>query len=305
MRDQTKPEIRFTVLRSGKVSAGFVELLGKYGASSELLQKAEGFTVDRRELRDLSAGGEDDNADLKKQPRDAPDSTTSLKAEQGLGVEDGEREVPVTELRIIDALEAAAQSKERAGDPAQIILAFGRLRDHLTHALGRNHPRTLIARSSLAQWIGESGDSAGAVKEFKALHRDALRLLGAVDPITLAARGNILRWQGEAGSPAKAAKVTELLLADMLRVLGPDDPRTLTARGNLAFWRGQAGDSTGAAEAIERLLADLLRVMGPNHPNAVMARNNLAFLLDQAGSAGAEGTSRVLAGLLQRRRPDE
>ncbi|MFI2764354.1 FxSxx-COOH system tetratricopeptide repeat protein [Streptomyces echinatus] len=185
------------------------------------------------------------------------------------------------------------------GEAGQIIAArdhFQHLTETTCHHLGPDHPDTLTARNSLAEWRGEAGDGAGAADAFADLLEDRIRVLGPDAPDTLAARGNLAQWRGRAGDVAGAADALADLLEDRIRVLGPDAPDTLTTRGNLAFWRGRAGDAAGAADALAELLEDRIRVLGPDAPDTLTTRGNLAFWRGKAGDAA--GAADALAELL-------
>ena len=107
-------------------------------------------------------------------------------------------------------------------------------------AHGAEHPDTLAARGSLADWTGAAGDAAGARDQFAALLSIIERVLGAEHPGTLTTRGNLANWTGEAGDAAGARDQLAALLPVRERVLGAEHPDTVTDRTDLAYWIQQA-----------------------------------------------------------------
>jgi cytidylate kinase len=152
--------------------------------------------------------------------------------------------------------------------------------------LGADHPDTLEAHNSFANWRGEAGHPVEAVTEFEGQLANSLRVLGPDHPDTLLTRESLASWRSVAGDAAAAMSELEGLLADRVRVLGPDHPDTLRTRENLADSRGAGGDFVGAVSELEGLLADRVRVLGPDHLDTLRTRENLA-----GWRYGAEGPS--------------
>ena len=69
------------------------------------------------------------------------------------------------------------------------------------HDLGAEHPETLTAHASLADWTGEAGDAAAVRDQYAALLPVRERVLGAEHPSTLTARTNLTYWTWVAGRP--------------------------------------------------------------------------------------------------------
>ncbi|MCH7668999.1 MAG: tetratricopeptide repeat protein, partial [Acidobacteria bacterium] len=132
----------------------------------------------------------------------------------------------------LTALWACATGDFKAAESA--ILDCGRV-------LGRRHPDTLDARSSIASLLGRSGQVDEAIKQFTTLLEDRQRVLGPDHPDTLTTRSNIASWLGESGQVDEAIKQFTTLLKDRQRVLGPDHPDTLTTRNNIASLLGRSG----------------------------------------------------------------
>jgi len=153
------------------------------------------------------------------------------------------------------------------------------------HTLGTEHPGTLTAQASLADWTGEAGDPAGARDQYLALLPVRERVLGAEHPDTLVTRNLLAYWTGEAGDPAGARDQYLALLPVNERVLGAEHPETLIPRGNLARYVGEAGDPAGARDQYLALLPVMERVLGAEHPETQLVRGNLADWTSRAGNA--------------------
>ncbi|GAA1239812.1 hypothetical protein GCM10009665_33260 [Kitasatospora nipponensis] len=63
---------------------------------------------------------------------------------------------------------------------------------------GPEHPDTLNARHSAADWQGEAGDAVGAAAAFAELLPDRVRVSGPDHPLTLTARHSAAYWRRKA-----------------------------------------------------------------------------------------------------------
>jgi hypothetical protein len=167
---------------------------------------------------------------------------------------------------------------------------FDYLHELCMHALGADHPHTLVARGNLATWRGQSGDAAGAVIIYTEVLTDLIQANGHDHLHTLTARGNLATMQSEAGDIAGALAAFEALFSDLLRLVGPNHHLTLTTRAHIARCLGEAGDAAGAATAYTELLLDRLRILGPDHPDTLAARANIARWRGEAGDAAGAAT---------------
>jgi hypothetical protein len=155
---------------------------------------------------------------------------------------------------------------------------------------GPEHPATLRARASPADWAGEAGDEVGARDQFAALLPIEELVLGPGYPDTLATRANLARWTGQTGDAAGARDQYAALLPVIGRVLGPEHRETLTARANLARWTGAAGDAAGARDQYAALLPIRERVLGSEHPSTLTARTNLTHWTERAKTADPDAS---------------
>jgi len=162
---------------------------------------------------------------------------------------------------------------------------YRQILDAREHVLGPEHPETLAARASLADWTGEAGDAAGARDLVAALLAVQERVLGTEHPCTLTSRHKLAGWTWEAGDAAGAKDMFAALLPVAERVRGPEHPYTLAARASLARWTGEAGDAAGARDQFAALLPVEDRALGPEHPETLITRASLADWTGEAGDA--------------------
>ncbi|GIF48202.1 tetratricopeptide repeat protein [Asanoa ferruginea] len=185
----------------------------------------------------------------------------------------------------------AGQSLREAGLVAAAVDYWQHLLDRARHAMGSDHPDTLVVRHNMGLSRGAAGDPTGAIAELGTLVEDRLRVLGRHHPDTLEARNALANWQGEAGHVGDALAAMRSLLADYDRLLGLKHRNTLRARNDLCHWQGMSGDPLGAATALEILVADYGQDPDSDGPEALAARNNLAHWRGEAGNAAAAVTT--------------
>jgi molybdopterin-guanine dinucleotide biosynthesis protein A len=128
-----------------------------------------------------------------------------------------------------------------SGDYATARTWFQTLVQAHEDSLGPEHPDTLSARHSFADWTGQAGDAVTARDMLEKLLPISERLLGAEHPATLIIRHNFAGWTGEAGDAVAARDMFEKLLPIRERLLGAEHPDTLSTRYNFADWTGKAG----------------------------------------------------------------
>jgi len=160
---------------------------------------------------------------------------------------------------------AELQGDEGNFEAARDLLAA--LLPDLRRVLGADHPDTLAARASLAQWTGMAGFASATFGVRRAFRRVTLRVQRTLW------RGRC-RCQGCAGRAAARDQLAALL-PDLERVLGADHPDTLDARWSLALWTTEAGDAAAGRDQYAALLPDLDRVLGADHATTESARMNL------------------------------
>jgi tetratricopeptide (TPR) repeat protein len=143
------------------------------------------------------------------------------------------------------------------GDGARAV-AFGhRLPADLERLLGRDHPRTLDARDSLAVAYQSAGQSAVAIQMFELALAARDRALGSGHQDTIWSRNSLATAYRMSGQAARAVPLLEQALIDCQRVLGVDDRRTKAVRDNLrrAYQEASQADRA-AAQQPRRPLAD-------------------------------------------------
>ncbi|UGQ13095.1 serine/threonine protein kinase [Yinghuangia sp. ASG 101] len=143
------------------------------------------------------------------------------------------------------------------------------------HALGADHPFTLLVRGEHVRWIGLAGNAAGAAEAAAVLAGDYLRTMGAVAPDTFSVRGEWAMWVGRSGDGERAMRHFERLVGDCRAALGDEAMVTLDAKNAFAHWVGVTGDVTRAAHLYGLLVAEAEARYGATSPYASSVRARL------------------------------
>jgi tetratricopeptide (TPR) repeat protein len=143
------------------------------------------------------------------------------------------------------------------GDGARAV-AFGhQLPADLERFLGRDHPRTLDARESLAVAYQSAGQPAVAIQMLELALAARDRVLGPRHQDTIWSRNNLATAYLMSGEAARAVPLLEQALIDCQRVLGVDDRRTKAVRDNLRrAYQEASQEEQAAARQPRRPLAD-------------------------------------------------
>jgi hypothetical protein len=128
----------------------------------------------------------------------------------------------------------AAQAAGDRGARKEAVQKYEALLSASMHALGPEHPDTLITRHNLAYFQGMVADTAAAA--LAELLPVAERVLGPEHPGTLATRRNLALFRGTAGARATLGE----LLPIQKRLLGWRHPVTLATEKRMAEWRTAA-----------------------------------------------------------------
>ena len=161
----------------------------------------------------------------------------------------------------------------------------GKIATTLQESLGPEHPRTLIARTDVADMTGLAGDAETARNLYSELLPVIEQTHSADDPLALSARGSLARWAMDAGDLAGSLKLYADLLPDVERILGPVHPLTLAVRYGFAFSTGLSGNWAGARDLFAELVAAESEVNGPEAEWTLTTRALLAASTGQAGDA--------------------
>src|SRR5260370_38448355 len=134
------------------------------------------------------------------------------------------------------------------GDGARAV-AFGhQLPADLERLLGRDHPRTLDARDSLAVAYQSAGQPAVAIQMLELALAARGRVLGPRHQDTIWSRNNLATAYRMSGQAARAVPLLEQALIDCQRVLGVDDRRTKAVRENLCHAYQEASQAAQAPD---------------------------------------------------------
>lgn len=142
------------------------------------------------------------------------------------------------------------------------------------HALGADHPYTLLLRGEHAYWLGHSGDAPGAAEASGQLAGDYVRTMGQLAADTLSVRAEWAMWIAKAGDVDRAVRHFERLVADCRTALGEDSLVTFDAKNAFAHWIGVQGDAVRAAHLYNLLAAEVLasHASGSAYAASVRAR---------------------------------
>lgn len=165
-----------------------------------------------------------------------------------------------------------------ADNSAVSVPSAERLLLNYERAFGEKHPLTLMARSILADAVGDSGDTTEAVRMYQQLLLDQQSELPADHPAVLANRYRAAIWTARDGHPSPALVALKNLLADQERTTSPDHPNTLAIRGSIAELLAVTGDRQEAVAMLQQVRADQLRILGSEHPSTESTRRALADL---------------------------
>ncbi|KAJ7073025.1 hypothetical protein C8F01DRAFT_1225797 [Mycena amicta] len=142
--------------------------------------------------------------------------------------------------------------------------------------LGREHPKTFVAMTKLAETFGSLGQYTEAQKLEEQVLEKQTKLLGAEHPNTIAAIANLAATFWSLGQYTEAQKLLEQVLEKRTKLLGTEHPNTIQATAWLAatFW--SLGQYTEAQKLEEQVLEKRTKLLGAEHPNTIEAIANLA-----------------------------
>lgn len=177
----------------------------------------------------------------------------------------------------------AAAALVAADRPHEAVPLLERAVAEADHALGPQHPDTLVAEGNLAVAYLAAGRPDVGIPLLADTLDDRERTLGADHPVTLTARDVLASVHRTAGRPAEAIAHYRAVVTRRTRVLGPAHPHTLTSRLGAALSRADGGDVRGALELLGSALRDAVDGCGPAHPVTVAIRGAQAACLATAG----------------------
>ena len=206
-------------------------------------------------------------------------------------------------VRALERFRAAAALTNQQRDPAEwarlqndiawVLIGQGRysgaesiLRDVVVTretVLGREHPDTLLSRSSLAVALDDQGKYVEAEAEHRAVLNLQEKVLGPEHPDTLASHYELANALDDQGKYAEAEAEYRTVLNLEEKVLGPEHRDTLLSRSSLANALDDQGKYVEAEAEYRSVLALQEKVVGPEHPDTLLSRTELANALDYQG----------------------
>ncbi len=174
-----------------------------------------------------------------------------------------------------------------AGQAAEAVPWFQRIRDGRASVLGPDHPGTIAAKVALGRALVAVGRPDDAVTVLEEAVAGSELVRGADHIETLAAREEYAAAARAAGKSAEAIRSYRHALADRERTQGAQHPDTIATSMGLADAYLASGQSKDAIAQYKRVLADREGALGPDHPDTLLARGGLASAHFAAGRMGS------------------
>ncbi|KAJ7061233.1 hypothetical protein C8F01DRAFT_1231161 [Mycena amicta] len=149
--------------------------------------------------------------------------------------------------------------------------------------LGREHPKTLVAMSKLAETFWSLGQYTEAQKLQEQVLEKWTKLLGAEHPNTINATANLAATFWRLGQYTEAQKLEEQVLEKWTKLLGAEHPNTIDATANLAVTFRSLGQYTEAQKLQEQVLEKRTKLLGAEHPKTIDATASLAATFRKLG----------------------
>jgi serine/threonine protein kinase/tetratricopeptide (TPR) repeat protein len=173
-------------------------------------------------------------------------------------------------------LRTVGESYGAIGAYENAVEFLGRSSDIYRHAVGADHPSTLVTLYNLAGAYLQAGRTADAIRLFEQVREQQIKHPGLDlpgDKHFLHGLGMAYRFQGKFG---EAAPLLEKALALHNQLDGEEHPNTLSAMNDLGLVYEDQGKYAPAAKLYEKILADCRRLRGETHPQTLLAMNRLA-----------------------------
>jgi hypothetical protein len=161
------------------------------------------------------------------------------------------------------------------------VPAAQRLLLNYERAFGERKPLTFMARSILADAVGNAGDATEAVRMYQQLLIDEEAETRPDHPAVLANRYRLAIWTAKDGHPSPALVALNNLLVDQERASGADHPNTLAIRGPIGELLAVTGSRDEAVAMLQTVKADQVRILGSEHPSTESTRRALADLVGE------------------------
>jgi non-specific serine/threonine protein kinase/serine/threonine-protein kinase len=147
---------------------------------------------------------------------------------------------------------------------------------------GDDHPKTLVARTTLAAALDRPGGDLAAAEELLRPNIESLRrVLGEEHEDTLIATGNLAALLYDRGEFDEALSLLRELIPRQQRAIGDDHFATLNARSVLAVVLSDQGEHAEAGTIIRDVLERERRVWGEDDPRTLYTLNILATILEK------------------------
>jgi tetratricopeptide (TPR) repeat protein len=142
---------------------------------------------------------------------------------------------------------------------------------------GEDDPRTLVARSRLAQAVEQAGDAERAVELYSEVVARQTELIGVSARDTLRSRSGLAMAMIEAGRAVEAVDLLEQLVSDQSQVLPEDDVDSHPARFAQAYALVHAGQPGRGADLFRALAADQEWTIGAEDADTLVTKGRIAW----------------------------
>lgn len=176
--------------------------------------------------------------------------------------------------------DTASIQKQAMGYYTQAIAMEHTILDSHVRMLGPDHPRTLLARGSLANLLDKEGQYNDALTQAEQTLEGQRRVLASDDPIMLGTLSMIGDIEKDLGDWAGASTAYRKALTGRDHQMGPQDPQTIESASRLYEALTKLHDM-GGSSAVRKRYMDPVVAMNPATLNASMRseRDNVLSLL--------------------------
>ncbi|MEM8885625.1 MAG: serine/threonine-protein kinase [Planctomycetota bacterium] len=170
--------------------------------------------------------------------------------------------------------------ESRSGRAAESIAAYERLVPDAARMLGRDHPKTLLARLNYSTALHRQGKLELAEREARAVMEGRLRVFGESHVRTQTARANYAALLSKRGLFAEAEPLMQETATQLQRLLGSDHPKTLRTKFNLATILFTAGQTEAALELGQEVLDARRATIEDDHRDTLRSFASVGQILD-------------------------
>jgi serine/threonine protein kinase/DNA-binding SARP family transcriptional activator len=208
------------------------------------------------------------------------------RAAEGLTPEKIEAKFPQQPEVQASILRTVGDTYRDIGQYGKAVEFLARAMEAYQHAMGNDHPQTLLAGNSLALAYLGAGRTVDAVALFERVRDIQVRTLGADHPQTLLIRDNLAQAYLTLGRTAEAITLLEQVRDAEMEKLGADHSQTILTLDKLAWAYQETGRIAEAIALFEHVRDARMQRLGPDHPQTLHGLTHLATAYLRAGRTG-------------------